>query len=143
MAAVVLPQPEFPHLPGARPFRPRLVLVPPPGPAPAPIRPRREAPAVYRRRRAAVLLGALALVFAVLLALGALPSFSHDATPVPRAAPVAAHSYVVQPGDTLWSIARSLDPAGDPRPVVDQLADRNGGVALVAGQRLDLDGLRL
>lgn len=49
--------------------------------------------------------------------------------------------YVVEPGDTLWSIAARLDPHGDPRPVVDRLADRAGGAAIRPGQRLRLDGL--
>jgi nucleoid-associated protein YgaU len=45
--------------------------------------------------------------------------------------------YVVEPGDTLWGIARRLDPDGDPRPVVDRLARFNDlGPALQAGQSL-------
>jgi Tfp pilus assembly protein FimV len=53
-----------------------------------------------------------------------------------------ALSYVVQPGDSLWTIARRLQPQGDVRPLVDQLSERNGGPSLRAGQRLDLHGLR-
>lgn len=48
---------------------------------------------------------------------------------------------VVQPGDTLWAIARRLQPDGDVRPLVDELAARAGGAGVVAGQRLDLTGL--
>lgn len=44
--------------------------------------------------------------------------------------------YVVESGDTLWAIALELQPEADPRPVVDALADRNGGPALQVGQRL-------
>jgi Tfp pilus assembly protein FimV len=47
--------------------------------------------------------------------------------------------YVVQPGDTLWSIARQLAPGRDPRPVVDALVEANdlhGG--LQAGQELSV-----
>ncbi len=58
--------------------------------------------------------------------------------------PVAAGrppAYVVQPGDTLWSIARHLHPSGDIRAVVDELAARAGSASLQAGQRLSLDGL--
>jgi LysM repeat protein len=48
---------------------------------------------------------------------------------------------VVRPGDTLWAIARRIQPTGDVRQLVDQLADRNGGAGLVAGQTLDVSGL--
>jgi len=35
-------------------------------------------------------------------------------------------TYVVRPGDTLWSIARrTVGTAGDPRPFVQALIDRN------------------
>ena len=47
-----------------------------------------------------------------------------------------AASYVVQPGDTLWGIARSLQPDGDVRPLVGELTRVNGGAELTVGQRL-------
>lgn len=50
--------------------------------------------------------------------------------------PDAQTIVVVQPGDTLWSIAKALDPDGDLRATVDRLADRNGGSTLTVGQRL-------
>ena len=49
--------------------------------------------------------------------------------------------HVVQPGDTVWSIARSLHPHGDIRIVVDRLETRLGGATLQPGQRVPLDGL--
>jgi Tfp pilus assembly protein FimV len=55
-----------------------------------------------------------------------------------RASPVGGSVYVVQPGDTLWSIARELRPTGDPRAEVDRLTDLNGTAALQVGQRLRL-----
>ncbi len=33
---------------------------------------------------------------------------------------------VVQPGDTLWSVAQRADPASDPRAVVDRIKELNG-----------------
>ena len=39
---------------------------------------------------------------------------------------VARSTYVVQAGDTLWSIAERLSPGEDPRTVVDALAEANG-----------------
>lgn len=53
----------------------------------------------------------------------------------------ASTAMVVQPGDTLWAIARRLQPEGDVRPLVDELARRAGGASVSAGQRIDLSGL--
>jgi hypothetical protein len=65
---------------------------------------------------------------------------------LPPAAPKTASatpdrptSYVVQPGDTIWSVARRLKPEGDLRPVVDELVSANGGAALEVGQILQLN----
>ncbi len=44
--------------------------------------------------------------------------------------------HVVQRGETLWAIASELAPGVDPRPLIDRLADRNGGSAIQVGQRL-------
>ena len=44
----------------------------------------------------------------------------------PEQRPVGRSTYVVQPGDTLWTIAERLSPGEDPRPVVDTLTDVNG-----------------
>lgn len=60
----------------------------------------------------------------------AAPSAEH----VPAATPQA--SVVVRPGDTIWSLARRIQPDGDVRPLVDQLVAANGGDAVVAGDRL-------
>ncbi|MBX6350466.1 MAG: LysM peptidoglycan-binding domain-containing protein [Clostridia bacterium] len=40
--------------------------------------------------------------------------------------PPAARVYVVQPGDTLWSIATRLAPAEDPRAWIARVMERNG-----------------
>ena len=42
-------------------------------------------------------------------------------------APAPAHHavVVVEPGDTLWSIAQELSPEGDPRELVDRIATLN------------------
>ncbi|MDP9402418.1 MAG: LysM peptidoglycan-binding domain-containing protein [Actinomycetota bacterium] len=62
---------------------------------------------------------------------------SGSAPPTP-VVPVASTSYVVQPGDTLWSVARRLRPKGDVRPLVDHLGRQTGGRPLRAGQRIPL-----
>lgn len=134
------------------PVRPRLRVIP--GGRTAALRHRRPA-SVYRRRRLLVGTMAAAALFFSVLAIGrlgeaaasAVGAISEPAQPMPGggADPETRPStsgWVVEPGDTLWSIASELRPAGDVRPVVDELARRNGGPVLEAGQRLDVGGLR-
>jgi hypothetical protein len=56
----------------------------------------------------------------------------------PTAAPRAGQIYVVQPGETLWDIARRLQPSGDIRPLVDRLARAHGRGPLQIGEHLVL-----
>jgi hypothetical protein len=120
----------------------------PPGPA-APGRPalrvleggrapgRMAQRAVYRRRRLAVL--AAIVVAALLLANAVVAGNAGDGTPDPVAGtPSSTAVHVVQPGDTLWSIARVLRPDADVRLTVDRLIHLNGRGPLVVGQRLQL-----
>lgn len=51
-------------------------------------------------------------------------------------APVGASVVIVQPGDTLWSLAREVQPDGDIRPLVAQLSRAHGGSSLRAGERI-------
>ena len=98
-----------------------------------------------RRRRLAVLVALVASVLVVALAIQAVSGLarvdgSSRPEPVdPGPAPVAGQSYVVQPGDTLWSIAAEIAPDDDPRAVVDELRAANGGPVLQVGTQLDLD----
>lgn len=48
----------------------------------------------------------------------------------------AGQVVIVKPGDTLWSIARKMQPTGDVRPLVDRIATLNNGHGLIAGQAL-------
>jgi Tfp pilus assembly protein FimV len=126
--------------------RPTLRLLPP----------LRPTPADYARRRLAVLLVALVVAVIAVRLLTAIASspdttlatsstgapavtvhsplaYGASGTPVPEGA-----TYVVQPGDTVWSIAEQLAPTGDVRGMVDRLVDLNGGAALEVGQHLRL-----
>lgn len=48
--------------------------------------------------------------------------------------------YIVQPGDTLWSIATGVSAEGeDVRPIIDHLKSVAGGSALDVGQRIVID----
>jgi len=66
--------------------------------------------------------------------------------PVVAAAPVSvppapAEVVVVQAGDSLWTIARRLQPKGDLRHLVDRLIDRVGATTVSRGQHIDVRGL--
>ena len=131
---------------------------------PAPVSP------VARRRPVRVLLAGLGLAALVAFAaIGVLPFLGADAAAVtpassadatspvvadapPASAPAVASvavapestapaAIVVQQGDSLWSIARRLQPRGDLRHLVDRLIERVGGTSVSRGQHIDVRGL--
>ena len=87
-------------------------------------------------RRGRMLVRVLAVVLVVggfLLVAPGLARGDGPDRPAPRV------TYVVEPGDTLWSIARRVAPGRDPRPVVDGLIEANNlGGGLQAGQELSI-----
>ena len=95
-----------------------------------------------RARRRRLLLGVAVVGILVALALPWGGAGGHTlATPGPvlAGATVTHHaSYVVQPGDTLWSIAQRLDPGADPRPIVAELQAQVGSETVQVGQHLQL-----
>jgi hypothetical protein len=134
MAAIAYP--EF--RPQSAPPR-HLRLVPPPQPAHRGL----SRPTMYRRRRVAVVVALfLAVFFLVLAARAALGALGGGPLAAPEAPAVGAGGaavYVVQPGDTYWSIARSLQPSGDVRALVDQLSATHHGAPLQPGEQLALN----
>lgn len=122
-----------------RPPRPELRVLEG-GRAPARVAQR----SVYRRRRLLVAMATITLALVVVLAwavVGALagPSSSPTSAVASRAAAVAAPAtVVVQPGDTLWSIAAAVAPGSDVRVTVDRLIALNGAAAIVVGQQLEV-----
>ncbi|MDH4111146.1 MAG: LysM peptidoglycan-binding domain-containing protein [Actinomycetota bacterium] len=88
----------------------------------------------YVRRRLTLLVAALIAIFGM----------SHHVAGAidadPQIVPVSSSSYVVRDGDTMWSIASSLDPGRDPRQIVHELDVLNHGVShsLVPGQVLSV-----
>lgn len=138
MAALAAPVSALAPAPSSR--RSHLRLLPPVAPERTGPRPDEEArrlhPSVYRRRRLGVATAALALgatAWTVLPGGGAAPTAS--APPAPAAA-----VHVVAPGDTIWSIARRLQPEGDVRATVDRLVAAHGSAVLQPGDRIALAG---
>ncbi|MEY3091443.1 MAG: hypothetical protein RIS33_1954 [Actinomycetota bacterium] len=107
--------------------------------------------AVYVRRRIVVGLVALVLAVAACLGIRSLASRGDGAAPVSAVTPptvvngvdvsgafaLSQGVYVVQPGDTMWSIASSLTD-GSVRDYVRQLIQLNGSASLDVGQPLVL-----
>ena len=138
MVAIHLPQEEVADWPLAE--------------RPVPVRaPRVDRATRYRRRRLAALVLATTVVFGAVGAVGYIRSLTGpDGAPVPiDAGPSSAEPsaprltggevYVVRPGDTLWSIAASVAPGDDPRPVVDRLRAATDIGVRQAGDRLVID----
>jgi nucleoid-associated protein YgaU len=101
-------------------------------------RPHRRASVAVRRRRLllGVAVSALVLLALPLRATGGTLSGSASAP-----GSLGAHgpaTYVVRPGDTLWSIAERVDPSADPRPLVVRLAAQVGSDTIVPGEQLRL-----
>jgi hypothetical protein len=82
---------------------------------------------VRRRRRIAAALGSVAVAI-VLSAPVAGALGRHADTSGTKVEPVRRweHVVVVQPGDTVWSIAEAAADGADPRALVDAIATRNG-----------------
>lgn len=144
MAAVTHPLATRSSLPGPLVefgARHRGARRPVPGGRPARlVRPVRPDAATYRRRRLAAL-GLLLVLGALLLAAGQLLAarLAGGAGTGGDLVPVGRVSVVVEPGDTVWSLAAEVAPSDrDLRPVVDAIVQANGGATLVPGQRLEL-----
>ena len=111
--------------------------------APRPTRPSPSVPAslrLTRRGRLMVVAAVVVLGFAVFslgqAAIGHSPAqagaSSSDAAP--------ARTWVVQPGETLWSIAERVDPDTDPRETVARIVAMNDlpDAAVLVGQEIDV-----
>jgi hypothetical protein len=103
---------------------------------------RRRAHSARMLRRRVRALGACGLALAMFCGLwlgtSAMASSARGQLQVLTGSEKTAHGYLyrVQPGDTMWSIATRLDPAGDPRPIADALQSELGGTNLQVGSEL-------
>ena len=82
-------------------------------------------------------IGIIFLISAVLLVVGfrAAHQLSAEEPQLPK-----NQAVIVQPGDTLWSIAQRLAPDADPRPLIDKLTQSLGTANLQAGQEIVFSG---
>ena len=101
---------------------------------------------VYLRRRLVVCLTALALMLtlapvvktAAVELFGAQTESSGIVEMAASETSMISDFVIVQSGQTLWSIARSIQPTGDLRPLVAKIKQINGGAALRIGQAIYL-----
>ncbi len=102
-------------------------------------RTRRTSIHLTRRGRVLVVLGLVALLYAA-FSLGRAGSQASTAETRPQPAAVPLAEVTVEPGESLWTLARRIAPRHDPRDVVRQLKDVNdlADPDLRVGQRLRL-----
>jgi hypothetical protein len=97
---------------------------------------------VYIRRRLLVLAVLVAVLVGVWLGAGSVRATRGGEPAAPStgrpAHTVSAVTYMVQPGDTLWSIAAHHHGAAGQADYVDALIERNGGTIVQVGQVLAL-----
>jgi 5'-nucleotidase / UDP-sugar diphosphatase len=126
---------EIALVPTASPFR---VAVP--------ARLARPSHRTFIRRRLALAVALLAALVVPAVAAAALAT-DRGGAPAPAAtirptnaagAAPASVTYVVRPGDTLWSIAQLHRGTTSRGAYVDALIDTNGGASILVGQRLVL-----
>jgi hypothetical protein len=88
-----------------------------------------------RRRRLAI--AGLSIVLGVIVSSPVAGALDRHPGSRPDRGRTAAQVYVVQPGDTVWSIAEHV-VSGDPRAMVDAISRRNhlGPSVIVPGQSL-------
>ena len=124
--------------------RPQLRLVTEPPAGGGRLTVARRGPLRLTRRGQLVIVVAVALLVAFgCMVLGLMPSAvtsAGHAVGEQGMAGAAGTTLVVQPGDSLWSVATRIAPGVDPRLTVQQLVDRNGltSTAVAAGQVLRL-----
>jgi hypothetical protein len=134
----------------AAPQRPHLRLVPAgpgasiPVPVHGPVGMAADLGLGVRHLVAAVAALVLVLVASLAIGNGALASLSPAPAPASSGtsgAGVAVEpgdAVVVEAGDTVWSIARRVQPSGDVRQLVDQLVALNGSAPLQPGTTVQL-----
>jgi hypothetical protein len=100
--------------------------------------PLRSVPAAPRRRLAVGRGVSWALVALVALAAVAFLARSTPAGPMVEGIPLQDATHVVEPGDSMWSVANEVAPAGEAAAYVERLVEVNGSASVAPGQVLVL-----
>jgi LysM repeat protein len=101
----------------------------------------RRAARHLRWRRLLVATAVVSLVVLLVLPLRALGTVTVSGQPTPGGTPAGLMDgsvYVVQPGDTLSSIAHRINPSGDQRAMAAQMASEVGSSVVVPGEHVVL-----
>lgn len=93
--------------------------------------------ATYRRRRLVAGLLLLTLLAVGWLAVDAVAGAAGRFA-APQSAPIDGPTVVVEagPGDTLWTLARQVQPSGDVRPAVEAMIAERGGSSVQVGDEV-------
>jgi hypothetical protein len=103
----------------------------------------RTRPRTRLTRRGRIVVSALVMAVMLLVAAlawiaGATRADAAGSGPPPSAVYRNLNSVVVQPGQSLWTIAAQAEPSADPRGVIQEIIDLNalGGASIQPGQHL-------
>jgi LysM domain len=103
----------------------------------------RSRPRTRLTRRGRIVVSALVVAAILLVAVlawigGATRAEAAGSGPPPSAVYRNLTKVVVEPGESLWTIAAQAEPAADPRSVIQQIIDLNalGGTSIQPGERL-------
>jgi hypothetical protein len=140
-AAAPEQRPRTPALapgPGAGERARQAVRRVPPQPARAGIQPRSRLTRRGRITVSALVMAAVLLVAALAWLAGATRADATRSGPPASAVYRSLASVVVQPGQSLWTIAAQAEPSADPRSVIQQIIDLNalGRTSIQPGQHL-------
>lgn len=111
-----------------------------PAPVTRPTTPLRSvpAPATAGRRLAGVGRGVSWAVVALVAVLAVAYLALSGPAPAVEGIPVQDATHVVAPGETMWSVANEIAPAGEAAAYVERLVEVNGTATVTAGQVLVL-----
>jgi LysM repeat protein len=86
----------------------------------------------------AVVVALLVVAALTLFSVAQLAARAVAADPAEPASSISTTEWVVQPGETLWEVAQTVDPGSDPRDTVARLVELNdlSSSSVVAGQTL-------